>query len=73
MSEQHEFTEAPYTEVFNACADAYERIRELEAQRDDLLEACKIAIDALGCDRVRQDRLRAQELIQAAIRKAEEA
>ena len=36
----------------------------------DLLAACEVAVDALGCDRVRTDRLRAQELIHETIAKA---
>lgn len=36
-----------------------------------LLEACKVALDALGCDRTRQDRLEAQRIIHTAIKKAE--
>ena len=36
----------------------------------DLLAACEVALDALGCDRVRQDRLEAQHIISAAIAKA---
>ena len=40
------------------------------AAAPELLEACKIAVDALGCDRVREDRLRAQEIIHKAINRA---
>ena len=32
----------------------------------DLRIACKIALDALGCDRTREERLHAQELIHKA-------
>lgn len=39
---------------------------------EDLLAACRTAIDGLGCDRVRQDRLNAQRIIHAALAKAEE-
>ena len=43
----------------------------LMAAAPDLLAACKIALDALGCDRIRQDRLEAQRIINAAISAAE--
>ena len=43
----------------------------LIAAAPDLLQACKVALDALGCDRIRQDRLEAQRIIHAAVRKAE--
>ena len=36
----------------------------------DLLVACETALDALGCDRTRIDRLEAQRIIHAAIKKA---
>ena len=42
----------------------------LIAAAPDLLEACKIAVDALGCDRLREDRLNAQRIIVRAIAKA---
>jgi len=42
----------------------------LIAAAPELLEACEIALDALGCDRVRVDRLEAQEIIHKAINKA---
>ncbi len=42
----------------------------LIAAAPDLLKACQVAIDALGCDRTRQDRLEAQKIINAAIIKA---
>lgn len=45
----------------------------LRSQRDELLAACRIALDALGCDRIRQERLRAQELIHAAVKRADTA
>ena len=37
--------------------------------QSDLLKACQIALDALGCDRVRQDRLEAQKIIHATIKR----
>ena len=37
----------------------------------DLLEACKVALDALGCDRTLQDRLEAQQIIHTAVKKAQ--
>lgn len=45
---------------------------DLLAERDALREACKVALDALGCDRVRQDRLEAQEIIHAALGASDE-
>ena len=42
----------------------------LIAAAPELLKACRIALDALGCDRVRQERLEAQKIIHAAIAKA---
>ena len=49
-------------------ADANNR---LLAAAPDLLRACHVALDALGCDRVRQERLDAQKIIHAAIQKAQ--
>ena len=40
----------------------------LIAAAPELLAACQVALDALGCDRTRQDRLEAQKIIHAAIR-----
>ena len=34
----------------------------------NLLKACQVALDALGCDRTRIDRLNAQRIIHAAIK-----
>jgi hypothetical protein len=34
---------------------------------DALTRACNVALDALGCDRLRQDRLEAQRIIKAAV------
>lgn len=42
----------------------------LWAAASGMLEALKVAIDALGYDRTRQDRLEAQKIINAAILKA---
>ena len=42
----------------------------LWAAAPGLLKACQVALDALGCDRTRQDRLEAQKIINAAIIKA---
>lgn len=42
----------------------------LIAAAPEMLEALKIALDALGCDRLRQDRLVAQKIINTAIKKA---
>lgn len=42
----------------------------LIAAAPDLLRACQVALDALGCDRTRQDRLGAQKIIHAAVIKA---
>lgn len=49
--------------------------QEVESLREDktlLVAACKVAVDALGCDRVRKDRLVAQEIIHKAAKRAEE-
>lgn len=39
----------------------------LRSDVDGLIAACKIALDALGCDRVREDRLNAQRIIVKAM------
>ena len=51
----------------NHCGFSAQDMAEILAE---MLEACKIAIDALGCDRTGQDRLEAQKIIHAAIAKA---
>jgi len=46
-------------------------IEQAEPEADtvaELLRACHAALDALGCDRVRQERLGAQKIIHAAIK-----
>lgn len=50
--------------------DSQEANARLISAAPELLEVCKIALDALGCDRLWQDRLEAQRAIRAAMRKA---
>jgi len=40
---------------------------KLQRQVIDLMNACGVGIDALGCDRMRLDRLRAQEIMHKAV------
>lgn len=61
---------AGYVPNFIVGRDEVQANMHLVAAVPELLEACKIAIDALGCDRTRQGRLEAQEIIGAAIAKA---
>lgn len=43
----------------------------LIATAPELLQACKIALDALGCDRSPEDRLEAQRIIHKAVEKSQ--
>lgn len=43
----------------------------LIAAAPEMYKSLKVALDALGCDRLRQDRLEAQKIIHAAITAAE--
>ena len=65
-------------------AEGYRRIADVHQQQGqtennarliaaapELLKACKIALDALGCDRIREDRLVAQRIIHKAVKQAE--
>jgi len=47
----------------HACA-----VAEVERLRAALEKAYKVALDTLGCDRTRQDRLEAQEIIHAIVK-----
>lgn len=47
-------------------------IARLQCLTKDLATACEIALDALDCDRTRQDRLDAQRIIHDTVKKAEQ-
>lgn len=62
------WNDPPMKDLVLEIAHEVKSLRETQAV---LLGVCKVAVDALGCDRVRTDRLVAQEIIHKAVKKAE--
>ena len=68
--------DTPKGSIFGSCSglpklEEWHANARLIAAAPDLLRACLIALDALGCDRTRQDRLEAQKIIHTTIKSIE--
>jgi len=58
-------------QVYDILHDWKHDRERMESIKQDLLTACRVAFDALGCDRLALDRLEAQRIIKAAIDRAD--